>query len=113
MREGDFVFYTLTADDAERIRLDRQSRSIQGNPLSEGQTYPALIVRKWSETGANLQVFLDGPDQAWVTSRSYGEIPGTWRGAVAPQPVAQPEAAPEPAAVDQAAAQPAAADGAQ
>ncbi len=104
MREGDFVFYTLTTDDAERIRLDRQSRSIQGNPLSEGQTYPALIVRKWSENGANLQVFLDGPDQAWVTSRSYGEIPGTWRdyipGAVAPQPVAAPEAAP----VDQPAA---------
>jgi len=61
-------------------------------------------VRKWSENGANLQVFLDGPDQAWVTSRSYGEIPGTWRdyipGAVAPQPVAAPEAAP----VDQTAA---------
>jgi hypothetical protein len=105
MREGDLVFYTLTADDAERIRLDRESRSISGNPLSAGQTYPAMIVRKWTETTANLQVFLDGPDQAWVTSRVYGTENGTYRDynptAVAvPEPVAQPEAAP----VDQPAA---------
>lgn len=95
MREGDFVFYTLTADDAERIRLDRESRSITGNPLSAGQTYPALIVRKWSESCANLQLFLDGPDQAWVTSRVYGTDNGTFRYySTAPEPVAVPEPAP-------------------
>lgn len=45
-----------------------------GNEVSVGDVYPAMIVRVWSEdpnetTGAQLQVFLDGNDTYWATSK--------------------------------------------
>jgi hypothetical protein len=56
-----------------------------GNEVREGDVFPALIVRVWP-TSVNLQVFLDGNDTYWATSRpeasisgDAGEVqPGTW-----------------------------------
>lgn len=49
-----------------------------GNELEVGRSYAAKIVRLWSGTTANLQVFLDGNDTLWVTSVSEGDGPGQW-----------------------------------
>ncbi len=52
-----------------------------GNEAHEGDTYPMLIVRVWGPTATsavNGQVFLDGTDVFWATSRTVGEGPGTF-----------------------------------
>lgn len=49
-----------------------------GNNAEAGQVYPAVSVRVWSPGMANLQVFLDGNDVYWATSRHEGTDPGTW-----------------------------------
>lgn len=100
---GRIVHYKLSEGDAEQInrrRLDAGAfrRSLAGhaieagehgrtghvehvgNSASEGDVYPAVIVRTWAETGTtvNLQVLLDGNDHYWATSRQEGEQPGYW-----------------------------------
>jgi hypothetical protein len=66
-----------------------------GNSAKEGAQYPAMVVEDWSQhteaSGAgtpddpavNLQVFLDGTDVFWATSRhedaSKSPAPGTWQ----------------------------------
>ena len=100
---GRIVHYTLTQDDADAINVRRadfrafeashphphepgQPRATGhiahvGNWAEAGQTYPAMVVRTFSdETGglANLQVWLDGNDTFWVTSCAEGTGPGTW-----------------------------------
>lgn len=93
---GRTVIYTLSASDAEEINrrrtnstsiLDRVHKNTWpvgaqahiGNEASEGQEYPMVIVAVWTETTVNGQVFLDGSDCYWATSRLLGEGPGTWR----------------------------------
>lgn len=54
-----------------------------GNEVSEGDVFPMLIVRVWgpsAESAVNGQVFLDGNDAFWATSRTVGEQVGqfTW-----------------------------------
>lgn len=52
-----------------------------GNDVRVAETYPAIIVRTWgAEPGSavNLQVFLDGNDIFWATSRTEGVNPGQW-----------------------------------
>ena len=49
-----------------------------GNELEVGRRYAAKIVRLWSGTTANLQVFLDGNDVLWATSVSEGDGPGQY-----------------------------------
>ena len=54
-----------------------------GNDVHEGDTFPMLITRVWGSTATsavNGQVFLDGHDVYWVTSRTVGDQPGqfTW-----------------------------------
>lgn len=52
-----------------------------GNDVAEGETYPMLIVRVWGtgpESAVNGQVFLDGNDVFWATSRTVGIQPGTF-----------------------------------
>jgi hypothetical protein len=49
-----------------------------GNAVSEGDTCAAVVVRVFGESGANLQVLLDGSDTYWATSRAEGDTPGTW-----------------------------------
>lgn len=85
---GRIVHYTLSEGDAMVIKQNRQERvaaasgiasaSRFGNDVEAGQVYPAQIVRVFSPSSANLQVFLDGSDQYWATSRSEGSNPGTW-----------------------------------
>jgi hypothetical protein len=50
-----------------------------GNEVSEGDVYPAVAVRVFSPVAANLQVFLDGNDTFWATSRGEGDLPGFWQ----------------------------------
>jgi hypothetical protein len=75
---GRFVHYTLTDHDAAAIQHRRSQAGTEGNATSEGQTYPALVVRSFGGSAVNLQVFLDGLDTHWATSRTEGEGPGHW-----------------------------------
>lgn len=52
-----------------------------GNDVKEGDVFPMLIVRVWGNypsSSVNGQVFLDGCDVFWATSRSVGDQPGTF-----------------------------------
>jgi hypothetical protein len=87
-KEGRIVHYTLNASDAHEINRRRTTSHeiaarIQsgywsigaqahiGNEARAGQVYAAMIVRVWGENGcSNLQVFLDGNDTYWATSRN-------------------------------------------
>lgn len=93
---GEWVLYTLTGTDAERINRRRDGAANlnaagvtlasqelgpqihAGNTAEHGQVFPMLITRVWrdSYSGVNGQVFLDGNDVLWVTSRAHGEEPG-------------------------------------
>lgn len=95
---GHIVLYTLTIADAAAINRRRTTgaaikRRIEegswplgvsathniGNPASEGQVLPMIVVQDWVGS-VNGQVFLDGTDTLWVTSCLEGHIgePGTW-----------------------------------
>lgn len=87
---GQMVSYTLTAHDAEMInkrRADYRSHRSGvdtghichvGNEVREGGIYPAMVVRMFTPPTVNLQVFLDGNDVYWATSRHPGEGLGCW-----------------------------------
>lgn len=76
---GRFVHYTLTEQDVSIISSRRASQSFPAgivgrhNPVSPGDTYPALVVRAFGGDAVNLQVHLDGEDTYWATSRTEGE----------------------------------------
>lgn len=65
-----------------------------GNGATAGDVFPALIVRTWNETTTTvqLQVFLDGNDTYWATSRveGYGEGQWSWPPRVEHQPGDRP-----------------------
>jgi len=93
---GRIVLYKLSAYDAECInRRFQHARDCMdshranangvvvgvGNNVSEGDVFPAIIVKVWGtdETSAvNLQAFLDGNITYWASSRCAGEGTGTW-----------------------------------
>lgn len=92
---GRIVHYQLTKQDAEQINRRRTSApSIRariddnawpigaqahiGNAVSEGDIFPAIVVRVWPEDRVNAQVFLDGNDTFWATSKAPGPDPGEW-----------------------------------
>ena len=79
---GLIVHYTLNQQDADEINRRRtDSFVLAGNQAREGDVYPAMIVRVFGETpesAVNLQVFLDGTDTFWATSRTVGEGPFYW-----------------------------------
>lgn len=90
---GRIVHYTLGESDVANIK-ERRGDAHLGNRVEVGQVYPAMIVRVHGDTPTsfvNLQVFLDGRDAEWVTSRAVGMGPGTfaWPGMVSPpsQPI--------------------------
>lgn len=81
---GTIVNYRLGEQDATEINRRRPTYSAAsrrendgaqihvGNTVSAGDVYPAMVVRTWSlETSdtVQLQVFLDGNDTYWATSR--------------------------------------------
>lgn len=76
---GRIVLYTLTKHDAEFI-VEHHHAAIGRtlNAPSEGDVYPALVVRVWSDTCVNLKVELDGEPTFWATSRTEGEDAGYW-----------------------------------
>lgn len=103
---GAQVLYELGSGDAEEINRRRRDADVyrrmnpvnhtatgagqpgrtghiahSGNGASAGDVYPAMVVRDWDEPAGtvNLQVFLDGNDTYWATSRVPGDGPGTWR----------------------------------
>lgn len=77
--QGQHVLYTLAESDAEQIRARRAQLGISGNSPAPGEVCPAVVVRLWNPTYANLKVFLDGQDDFWATSRYYGTSTGCWR----------------------------------
>ncbi|MFI6909865.1 hypothetical protein ACIBKY_51995 [Nonomuraea sp. NPDC050394] len=96
---GRIVHYTLSEQDAQAINRRREDfdafqrshahphepgqpgatghQAHVGNPVVAGLTFPAMIVRVFTSS-ANLQVFLDGNDTYWATSRSEGEGASHW-----------------------------------
>lgn len=72
---GRIVHYTLCQAGVNAINARRGTAHV-GNRVAAGDVYPAMIVRVFGDTPescANLQVFLDGRDTEWVTSRTVGE----------------------------------------
>lgn len=84
-RRGLWVDYALASYDVEAIAAQREAsgRVRGGNPVDTGDVYPMLITRPWGDTptsAVNGQVFLDGNDSLWVTSRQQdeGAVGGGW-----------------------------------
>jgi hypothetical protein len=93
--KGEMVLYTLSGDDAEIDIWPRGAQAHIGNAAKEGAQYAAMVVEDWKQhgeasgagvpdnPGVNLQVFLDGNDVFWATSRkedgSKSPAPGTWQ----------------------------------
>ena len=79
---GRMVHYTVSEQDVEQIMRQRTAgKSIAERMMVQvhvGAVYPAMSVSVWSPSSANVQVFLDGNDVFWATSRSEGTEPGTW-----------------------------------
>lgn len=91
--QGQHVLYRLSQNDVDWINQRRFYGGATGNPVTAGDVCPAFIVRKWSESAANLTVFLDGRDTHWATSVSQGDGDGQW----STLPVAAPESTPDAA----------------
>lgn len=83
------VQYRLSDVDAEAISAARGeadkapkhawgSQTHVGNAVAAGDPFPAMVVRTFGSGTVNLQVFLDGSDTYWVTSRSEGDGDGQW-----------------------------------
>ena len=76
LTEGRIVKYVLSEYDIKQINEARAKDSSRaGNPLHAGMAFPAICVRVFEKSdnpAANLQVFLDGNDCLWVTSRMRG-----------------------------------------
>ncbi len=81
---GRIVHYALGPSDVDTIKRNRSVAGTgiaMGNEPHEGDILPMLIVKPWGDTegsAVNGQVFLDGNDTLWVTSRSEGTGPFTW-----------------------------------
>jgi hypothetical protein len=52
--------------------------STSGTTPLRGQAYPAMVVRVFGGPNVNLQVWLDGNDTYWATSRGEGDGDGCW-----------------------------------
>lgn len=78
---GRIVHYTLSQQDTDEINRRRVDSPQTGNHVREGDVFPAMIVRIFGETPAsavNPQVFLDGDDSFWATSRTLGDGSFHW-----------------------------------
>lgn len=97
---GRIVQYTLSQEDADAINRRRTTggaiaerindgtwvegaQAHIGNKVLAGDIRPAIVVREWSPERpemVNLQVFLDGTDVYWATSRLQADEPqlGCW-----------------------------------
>jgi hypothetical protein len=96
---GEPVVYVLSGEDAAQINRRRTSgasiaeriskegwpigaQAHIGNAVAEGHKFPGVVVSVNDPDSANLQVFLDGNDVFWATSRHFdggkSPLPGTW-----------------------------------
>jgi hypothetical protein len=80
---GRIVHYRLSEVDVESINTRRHQYNglLAGNPVKKGDVFPMLITEDWGAHGpqaVNGQVFLDGNDTLWVTSRMVGEESGSF-----------------------------------
>ncbi|MBH1745210.1 hypothetical protein I5V28_05125 [Stenotrophomonas maltophilia] len=97
---GRIVHYALSDTDATRINARRtdgpsiQERLLEdawpvgaqahiGNKVAAGDVLPAMVVAVLPNGQVNAQVFLDGNDVLWVSSRDEaseesGSHPGRW-----------------------------------
>lgn len=93
---GRIVHLRLSADCAQSINKRREDANRSrlsnaaigyiahaGNPVKEGDVYPLIITRVWSDepterTPVNGQVLLDGNDTLWASSVEQGDGPGQW-----------------------------------
>lgn len=84
---GRIVHYILNDGDVRIIGMRRTKAVGQGehpgNPVHAGNVFPAIITRVWDEVPTEesivqLQVFLDGYDQAWASSVHQGMEIGQW-----------------------------------
>lgn len=88
---GRIVHYKLSQQDADAINRRREDavngHSAQerngfqvhvGNAAKAEDIFPAMIVRVFEGGYTNLQVFLDGNDTYWATSRIGGEGVNRW-----------------------------------
>lgn len=77
---GRIVHYRLSEQDVARITINAEKHGgHQGNEVRTGDVLPALVVRVNAGNSVNLQVFLDGPDVYWATSRGLDGIDyGCW-----------------------------------
>lgn len=89
---GRIVHYQLSESDAATVNQRRADASAGnppfdpiGNTARAGDVLPMLIVKAWGSgdnltetTSVNGQVFLDGNDTLWVTSRCQGHGPSQW-----------------------------------
>ena len=72
---GQTVLYTLTEGDEATINTTFTRR----NAVKAGMVFPALVVRVWSPSMANLQVLIDGQGTLWATSKGGpSQEPGSW-----------------------------------
>lgn len=78
---GRIVQYKIGIGDVNAIANQRLAISPGTyNVARQGDLYPAMVVRVFDPTvtTANLQVFLDGPDSYWATSRTESDDEGHW-----------------------------------
>jgi hypothetical protein len=78
---GRIVHYKLSEQDALSINDKRIKDQTSGNVAYKGDVYPAMIVRTWGKqagVSVQLQVYLDGPDTYWATSRLEGDAEGQY-----------------------------------
>jgi hypothetical protein len=78
---GRIVHYKLSGADVLSVNDKRLKDQTSGNAARKGDVFPALIVRTWGEqegASVQLQVFLDGPDTYWATSRTEGDGEGQY-----------------------------------
>jgi hypothetical protein len=70
-------------DKSEWHRTERTGAQVHvGNEVRAGNLYAAMVVGVWGDTpsaAVNLQVFLDGSDTYWATSRVVGEQDGNYQ----------------------------------
>lgn len=70
---GRIVMYKLSEHDVDEIYKRRVSKGFQGNTVATGGVHPAMVVNTWGtnpDSAVNLQVFLDGDDSYWASSRT-------------------------------------------
>lgn len=78
---GQRVLFRLSKGHIDEIRARREydPNNHRGNPLSEGQQYPADVVAHFGGSTVNLRVILDGYGDHWACSVSQGDGPGQWQ----------------------------------